>query len=87
MIESTQNFETDSSFRQRKGKLRILDFSFNAAVRRKYVKAVRHTKKSAPQPWQSPKEIEESAGISDAALHALYEKARYSQEGCTKKDV
>ncbi len=61
------------------------DFSPNAYVRRKYRKAVR-AKNYSPSPWQSPQEIESAAGIDSEVIHHLYEKARYSKEGCTAED-
>ncbi len=61
------------------------DFSPNAYVRRKYRKAVR-AKNYSPSPWQSPREIEAAAGIDSEVIHHLYEKARYSKEGCSAED-
>ena len=61
------------------------DFSPNAYVRRKYRKAVR-AKNYSPSPWQSPEEIEFAAGIDSEVIHHLYEKARYSKEGCSAED-
>ena len=42
--------------------------------------------KEAPPQWASPQEIETRAGLEDSQLHRLYEKARYSQEGCTSQE-
>lgn len=72
---------------QPKAKLRDLvpELSVNAYVRRKYRRAV-HSAGADPKPWQSPREIEEGAGIRNTTLHELYEKARYSESGCSNED-
>lgn len=64
-------------------KLPLWGHSPSAAVRRKYRRAVLWGTKSLPEPWRSPAELEEQAGLQDPFLHKLYEKARYSAEGCT----
>ena len=58
----------------------------NAQVRRKYRRAVLRSAKEAPPQCASPQEIETRAGLEDSQLHRLYEKARYSQEGCTSQE-
>lgn len=68
---------------------RFLDRSPNATVRRKYKKMILRGK-HRPYAWMSPTEAEIHAQVSSKnldTLHALYEKARYSPEGCTKQDV
>lgn len=64
----------------------VWDRSPNAQVRRKYRRAVLRSAKEAPPQWASPQEIETRAGLEDSQLHRLYEKARYSQEGCTSQE-
>ena len=64
----------------------VWDRSPNAQVRRKYRRAVLRSAKEAPPQWASPQEIETRAGLEDRQLHRLYEKARYSQEGCTSQE-
>lgn len=86
VIESTVDLQEDLSWRQEDRKIRRLDFSPNGYIRRKYKKTISAKTKEAPQKWQSPLEIERDAGVADETLHALYEKARYSREGCTKED-
>ena len=64
----------------------LWDRSPTAQVRRKYRRAVLRASKERPPRWAAPQEIEESAGLSDSLLHSLYEKARYSREGCTPQE-
>ncbi|CCX37757.1 putative uncharacterized protein [Clostridium sp. CAG:1013] len=59
------------------------DRSPNAQVRRKYRRTVLRLAQEQPPQWAAPQEIEDQVGLQDQRLHALYEKARYSMEGCT----
>lgn len=43
--------------------------------------------KSRPRAWMSPAEAEAHAKLQNDALHIVYEKARYSEKGCTKDDL
>ncbi len=65
-------------------------FSINMQIRRKYKKTIRRATKGLPNRWATPLELEQNAQIADRddtrQLHALYEKARYSESGCTKDD-
>ena len=36
--------------------------------------------------WAAPEEIERLAGLENQQLHELYEKARYSPDGCTAQE-
>ena len=67
------------------------DRSPNATVRKAYKKAVLKHGKEAPKASMTPREAEEFVGWPEgkerALLHGLYEKARYSKDGCTKEDV
>lgn len=73
--------------RQKGERLPRLDFSPNAVVRRRYRRAVLRAAKKKPERWASPSELEEAAGLSgQKALHDCYEKARYSEEGCTQEE-
>ena len=67
----------------------IFDRSPNAVVRRKYRKTILRASKIRPSAWMTPTEAEENAALTGQVdlLHALYAKARYSPEGCTKQDV
>ncbi len=65
--------------------------SYEARIRRFYKKKILTGRKrlkcaGAPAEWASPRELEQSAGLDDAALHCLYEKARYSHMECTEGD-
>ncbi|MGI6255667.1 MAG: hypothetical protein ACOYJZ_08545 [Acutalibacter sp.] len=71
---------------QRQKRPALWDRSPTAQVRRKYRRTVLRTAKERPPRWAAPQEIEETAGLSDTLLHSLYEKARYSQEGCTAQE-
>ena len=54
-------------------------------IRRQYRAMIRKYRKEKPGPFETPKEIEENAGISDLeevrSLHELYEEVRYGKEG------
>ena len=86
VIESTAGGGEALSARKKSGKLKLLDFSPNAFIRRKYMKTIKKAKKSAPDEWLAPEEIESFAGVENKTLHHVYEKARYSREGCTAED-
>lgn len=68
-------------------KISVLDRSPNAAIRRKYRKAVLKASKEAPKRWKTPTEIESDSGINELRLHELYEKARYGSEPCTSAEL
>lgn len=61
----------------------------NQVVRRIYKKEMKK-RGNTPEPWHTPEQIEESAGILDDEVrrefHMLYEKARYSPDGCSRQD-
>lgn len=84
IIENIRDKEEKLTAPKEKHRL-VPDLSPNAAVRRKYRRAVL-SENYSPEPWQSPREIETAAGIRDEVLHELYEKARYSEKGCTPED-
>lgn len=65
---------------------RVWDRSVNATIRRKYRKTLLKAGEP-PESWMTPAEAERSAGIEIAALHRLYEKARYSPTECTQADL
>ena len=71
---------------RRHRKISALDFSPNAAIRRRYRKTILRGSKEKPEDWAAPAELEAGAGIADETLHQLYEKARYSLEGCTPEE-
>lgn len=62
------------------------DRSPNAQVRRKYRRTVLRLAQEQPPQWAAPQEIEDQVGLQDQRLHALYEKARYSMEGCAVQE-
>ena len=68
-----------------------LSFDPNAVIRKQYRKMIKKGKKLIDRSAYTPTELEEYAEIPESEhrsrLHGLYEKARYSQEGCTKEDV
>lgn len=66
-------------------------------LRQSYDRKIRHLyrreilsryskKKQTPALSASPEELEQAVGLSRPALHTLYEKARYSQNGCARAD-
>lgn len=63
----------------------------NAMVRKMYKKKIRSGIKSRIPGWASPYELETLAEWqkkgNESMLHMLYEKARYSKEGCLKEDL
>lgn len=74
-------------------KEKLLDFSPVAKIRRAYRRCInqrRRKNQSIPQ-WMSPKEVEQLVSVPEEMayqqLHELYEKARYSQFGCSQEDV
>ena len=73
-------------------KERLLDFSPEAKVRRIYRKCINHRRgrgQAIPE-WLAPAEIEQLVALPQEryqALHAIYEKARYSEAGCTEDEV
>ena len=72
-------------------------FNPNTTIRKKFKKQIQqgsHLNKKAGNSIPvslTPLELEQYAKLPDDErthlLHALYEKARYSKEGCTKDDV
>ena len=66
-------------------------FSPNKKIRRLYKKTIQKADKIRPRGTETPFELEEKAGLSENAkmqeLHKYYEKARYSEEGCTKEEA
>ena len=72
---------------QKRDRPGFLDRSPTAAVRRKYRKTLLHAAKGPPARWMSPAEAEAHAKLQNDALHIVYEKARYSEKGCTKGDL
>lgn len=78
--------QVEETFGKRTRRPRIWDRSPSAQVRRRYRRAVLRAAKEEPPRWAAPQEIEREAGLEDPLLHQLYEKARYSQEGCTAQE-
>lgn len=71
---------------------KFLDFSPAAKTRRIYRKCInRYRKNRAIQDWMSPSEIEQIVSVPKEEkyqeLHEIYEKARYSEFGCTEDEA
>lgn len=96
------NEETETSFIQdveKKSNESLFSSLFhpNAAIRKRFKKQIQRGSSSNKKSGNTiptsltPTELEEYAGLSDdertRLLHTLYEKARYSKDGCTKEDV
>ena len=66
------------------------DLSINLRIRKYYKKTLRKALKSSPKGTETPSELETAAGLSAdesrRILHAGYEKARYSECGCTEEE-
>lgn len=62
------------------------DEKIRSHYRRKIRSGLRRLRRT-PNAWETPDELEISAGIRDSLLHRLYEKARYSRRGCTSDDL
>lgn len=76
----------------KKGKLPWLrETSANMRIRKYYKKLLRKGLKDQPQGSETPTQLESMAGISEDEnrhfLHNCYEKARYSEEGCTMEEA
>ena len=84
IIESTAEPELKEVPVEKKEKLKMLDMSPNAVIRRKYKKTIKS--KLTPEEWMTPSEMEKRGKFSIDLLHNLYEKARYSENGCTQAD-
>ncbi len=65
--------------------------SANQQVRKRYKKTIKKATKEKPSATATPSELEKNAGLEDdasmRALHDLYEKARYSENGCSGDDM
>lgn len=63
----------------------------NAIVRKLYKKKIKSSMKTRIPYWATPYELEELAEWvkkgNESVLHNLYEKARYSKDGCLKEDL
>ena len=71
----------------------VFDFSPAAKVRRAYRKSVNKYRKHGQSlsAWMTPTEIETAVSMSQSEnykeFHEIYEKARYSEQGCTEEDA
>lgn len=89
-LSSADRLETIREKGKKRDKPGFFDRSPNAVVRRKYRRTILHAAKEPPACWMTPSEAEAHArlsGPSAARLHNLYEKARYSADGCTRADI
>lgn len=92
LVENLQDdkVETVREKRQTRDRPRFFDRSPNAVVRRRYRRTILRAAKEPPQPWMSPAEAEAHARLAGGdmdRLHDLYEKARYSADGCSRQDA
>lgn len=87
-LEPDQTDSVAGIFR-RKGRDSFL--SANQQIRKRYRKMIKKASKEKPNSAATPSELEKNAGLesnpSVQTLHNLYEKARYSEEGCTGDDL
>ena len=94
--ETESTFLQDSEKKERDSLFSML-FNPNTTIRKKFKKQIQqgsHLNKKAGNSIPvslTPLELEQYAKLPDDErthlLHALYEKARYSKDGCTKEDV
>ncbi|MCM1283282.1 MAG: hypothetical protein NC180_07415 [Muribaculaceae bacterium] len=61
--------------------------SINQRIRRRYRKTIRKATKGRPSRCATPAELEQNAAVHNDALHTVYEKARYSKDGCSREDL
>ncbi len=72
------------------GKIRrpsFWDRSPNAAIRRRYRRAIEKSSPQLPSPSLTPTQLEKHAGLEIPLLHNLYEQARYGARSCTPEDL
>lgn len=79
--------DSDNVHRELRKRPAIWDRSPNAAVRRRYRRAILRSGKDEPRSSLTPEELESWAGLREQRLHELYEKARYGQEPCTPAEA
>lgn len=91
-LEAINPFETIERLRREPRPRREPGEGFgtpNQVVRRIYKKEIKKGGNS-PEPWHTPMQLEESAALLDDEVrrefHELYEKARYSPDGCSRQD-
>lgn len=86
--EETDSLHRSARLRGRAGERRG---SPNQRIRRFYKKTLRRATQKRPDGWETPSELEAKAGLSandsTEKLHTLYEKARYSPDGCSDADA
>lgn len=92
LVENLQDDrrETIRERRQHRDRPGFFDRSPNAIVRRRYRRTILRAAKEPPQPWMTPSEAETHAKLTGREieqLHVLYEKARYSADGCSRQDI
>ena len=65
--------------------------SASQQIRRRYRSTIRKATKGQPNKWATPSELEQAASLPDdevtAQLHDCYEKARYSEDGCSNEEL
>ena len=68
-----------------------LSFDPNSVIRKQYRKMILKRKKRVDRNSYTPEELENYVEVPEderrAKLHGLYEKARYSRDGCSREDV
>lgn len=86
--------DREETIRSREAKReKLLDFSPNAKARRIYRRCINRQRKRGQtiHEWMTPAEIETMVSLDGneqhMELHRIYEKARYSETGCTEEDA
>lgn len=76
---------------KKEGFSRHMEMSANMRIRRLYKKLLHRGMKETLTGSETPTELEEKAGLAGnenrLLLHAFYEKARYSGEGCSEEEA
>lgn len=84
------NFSKSQKQKRRKKHNLWVDYTPNGLIRKNYKRLIKKKLTTPPPPSLSPNEIEEIALIKNTenieTIHNLYEKARYSQLGCTYEE-
>lgn len=81
IIEELKDAEEAVSPVQKTTPVRRRKLSERERIRKEYRKTIKRHRKDRPAPYESPREIEMNAGITDnEELHQNYERARYGKE-------
>ena len=91
LLESDSKTISVDRENKKTNRIRLLDFSPSAIVRRRFRRIILKSNKR-PLQSQTPEELIHASKISDdllsnEQLRMIYEKARYSETGCTRNDL